>query len=127
MSKALAATCVSGIVKVGSLPVPTAEILSNGIGESSGVLILDEDEQHYIADTTPDLESTIEGLSATLADITAALTTIGTALTAIGAGMTGPTTAPPPTLAANVSDILAKVVTISAQKVQLDLLKETLK
>lgn len=127
MTKVLEATCTAGVVLVGTLPVPTAEILSAGVGESSGVLLLDEDRAAYIADTTPDLETTLAKLSSSLGDISSALTTIANTLTAIGAGMTGPTTAPPPTLATDVAQITAGATSLTAIQTQVDLLKETLK
>ncbi len=127
MSKVLAATCAVGIVTAGGLPVPAAEILSEGVGPSSGVLILDEDLAQYIAKTTPDLKSAIGDLSTLLGTVSGSLTTIATALTSIGAGMTGPTTAPPPTLPVNVASILSDVASLAALNVQVELLKETLK
>lgn len=127
MSKALEASCVAGVVTADGFPVLTAEILSDGTGASDGVLLMDEDKQFYIADTTPDLESTLEKISSHLQTIQGTLTTIASALTAIGAGMTGPTTAPPPTLPTSVASIAADVATLTALQVQVDLLKETLK
>jgi hypothetical protein len=113
MSKVLEAICVGGVVTSEGVPVPAADILSEGVGASSGVLILDRDLAKYIAKTSPDLKSTLEILSS-------ALTTIATSLTSIGAGMTGPTTAPPPTLAVDVAQITLAVT-------ELDALKEILK
>jgi len=97
MSKILQATCISGVVSYEGFPVE-AEILSEGVGESEGVLILQGDKAFYIASNATDLKTTLEKL-------TNALTKVTETLTAIGAGMTGPTTAPPPTLAANVVTI----------------------
>lgn len=100
MTKILEATCIAGVVTADELPVLTAQILSEGIGPSTGILLMQEDAQFYIPKTTPDLETTLENL----VDV---LTTIATTLTTIGAGMLGPATAPPPTLAANVASINA--------------------
>lgn len=113
MSKMLDATCVAGVVTAGGFPVASAEILSKGIGPSSGLLILDEDRAKYVGNTVADLESTLT----TLASV---LQTIATSLTSIGASMTGPTTAPPPTLPADVALITAAIT-------QINLLKGTLK
>lgn len=113
MSKILQATCAAGVVQVGVIPVPTATILSQGTAPSLGILILDEDEQTYIPKNNSDLEDTLEAI----AD---ALSQIATTLTSIGAAMTGPTTAPPPTLAVDVANLVA----IQAQ---VTLLAETLK
>lgn len=109
MSKMLDATCVSGVVTSGGFPVAAAEILSKGVGPSTGLLILDEDRAKYVTSNATDLESTLT----TLASV---LTTIATSLTSIGAGMTGPTTAPPPTLAADVAQITAAVAQINLLK-----------
>lgn len=113
MTKAIEATCIGGIVKVGVVPVLTAEILSEGIGASSGVLIMDEDRQAYVAKTSGDLKTTLDRVATALGQI-------ASVLSSIGAGMTGPTTAPPPTLAAGVAQI-------TAIQAELAILKETLK
>ncbi len=109
MSRMLEAACIGGVVTVGALPVVGVTILSEGIGPSTGVLIMQGDELYYVAKTSPDLEST-------LTSVISALTEIATTLTAIGAGMTGPTTAPPPTLAVSVASITSKVVELTALK-----------
>ncbi len=127
MSKVIEAICVAGVVTAGGVPVPAADKLSEGVGASEGVLILDEDLAKYIAKTSPDLKTTLGDLSSLLGTIAGTLTTISTALTSIGAGMTGPTTAPPPTLPVNVASIVTDVASLTALKVQVDLLKETLK
>lgn len=127
MSKILEATCLAGVVKVGALPVTSAVILSEGVAQSSGALLMEGDEQFYIPKITPDLKTTLENLSSTLADVGSALTQTAAALTAIGANMLGPATAPPPTLAASVAAITAKVTTIAATKVLVDTLKGALK
>jgi hypothetical protein len=112
MSKAIDATCSAGIVLAGALPVPTATKLCQGVGPSSGVLILDEDKQTYIADTSGDLKTT-------LGKIATALSQIATALTAIDAKPTG--TLPPAPAAA------AAIAQITAVQVELTALKEVLK
>lgn len=109
MTKALEASCTAGIVTAGALPVVGAEILSEGVGSSSGILILDEDRKTYIPKTSGDLKTTLEKLAS-------ALGKIASTLTSIGAGMTGPTTAPPPTLAADVAQITAIQAEITALK-----------
>lgn len=127
MSKMLEASCVAGVVTAGGFPVPAADIQSEGVGPSEGILILDEDKAKYLAKTSPDLKSTLDDLSSLLGTITTTLTTIATTLTSIGAGMTGPTTAPPPTLPTNVASITSDVATLTALKVEVDLLKASLK
>lgn len=127
MSKMLPASCVGGIVTSEGFPVPAAEILSEGVGQSEGILLIDEDEARYLAKTTPDLKTTLEQTIAALDQLSSAMTTVASALTSIGAMMTGPTTAPPPTLPTDVASITAAVVQATAAKVQLQALKEVLK
>lgn len=127
MSKALNATCLGGVVKVGQTIVPQTTILSEGIGSSSGLLVLDEDKKTYIAKISPDLKTTLEKTIAATDKISDAITKISTVLTSIGAFMTGPTTAPPPTLAADVAEIVGLVVEIEAAKTEMTTLKENLK
>lgn len=112
MTKAIAATCVAGVVTASGVPVPSATKLSEGVGQSSGVLLLDGETANYIANTTPDLKTTIEKL----VDITNKIVTL---FTAIGAGMTGATTAPPGTLATDTASITAIAVELTALKAML--------
>lgn len=128
MSKVLAATCsAAGVVTADGVVVPEAEVLSEGAQASSGVLILDKGLKTYVASSASDVKSTLEKVSTALDDISTVLTTIATALTSIGAGMTGPTTAPPPTLPTDVSEIASKASAIAALKIEVDTLKGALK
>jgi hypothetical protein len=113
MSKILDATCAGGMVTAGGVPVPAAAILSEGVGPSSGVLVMEKDKATYLTSNAADLKETL-GKTAD------ALTKIATTLTSIGLGMAGPATAPPPTLAADVAEITATAL-------QLEVLKEMLK
>jgi len=108
VSKTINATCSAGVVSVEGKPVE-AEILSEGIGESEGALILDKGKSFYIASNATDLKTTLEKISD-------ALTKIGETLTAIGSGMTGITTAPPPTLPVKVGEINAIVAELTTLK-----------
>jgi hypothetical protein len=108
MSKILEASCISKVVKWEGSPVE-AEILSEGNGESEGVLILEKDKAFYLASNATDLKLTLE-------KIADALTKITETLTAIGAGMTGPTTAPPPSLAVNVASVNLLVTELETLK-----------
>lgn len=74
MSKMLEATCVAGIVTADGIPVVEAQVLSEGMGSSSGVLILDGSEAKYIAKTSPDLKLALTQISTALTNIAAALT-----------------------------------------------------
>ncbi len=127
MSKVLAASCILGVVTVDGVPVPSAEVLSEGIGASSGLLILDEDKAYYVANLSPDIDETLAQLITALDKTVTALSEIASTFTATFAAMTGPTTAPPPTGPTGVSNITAAGVQITAAKVLLETLKETLR
>lgn len=128
MSKILDATCSAvGVVTADGVPVPAATVLSEGKQSSNGLLFLDEDKARYLTSSATDIKTTIEKLADTITSLNTALTQIGTTLTSIGAGMTGPTTSPPPTLAADVIAINGKVTELNAIKATLNTLKEALK
>jgi hypothetical protein len=127
MSKMIEAACSGGIVTASGLPVTVASVLSEGIGASTGILILDEDQAKYLAKTSPDLKATLEKLSTHLSTVSGTLNTIANVLTSIGAAMTGPTTAPPPTLATSVATIVSDATNLTALKVEVDLLKVSLR
>lgn len=126
MSKIMEAVVQGGVVKVGSLSVPGAVILSEGDADSQGLLILEGGEKFYITKITPDLKTTIEKTADLIEDLNAALTEIATALTTIAAVPSGWVT-PPATVAANVTQILAKVAELTATRTTLTTLKEALK
>jgi hypothetical protein len=107
MSRILEASCIGGVVKVGAIPVTGVTILSQGVGPSEGVLLMQGEELYYVAKTSPDLEETLTG-------VIDALTEIASALTALGAGI--PLVTTPPTLGASVSTITAKVAELAALK-----------
>lgn len=96
MSKILPATCVSKVVKCENVPVETAQILSEGNGESEGVLLLEDEKQFYLTSNATDLKETIDKLNQLIPKLV-------TIFTNVAAGMTGPTTAPPPTLGADLT------------------------
>lgn len=96
MSKILSATCsAAGKVTAGGVEVVGAIVLSEGKQASSGLAVMDGENVWYLTSSATDIKTTIEKL-------TDSLTKIANMITSIGAGMTGPTTAPPPTLAADV-------------------------
>ena len=108
MSKALDATCLAGVVKVGDLPVAGATVLSEGVAQSQGVLIIEADKKTYVAKTSPDLKSTLDKISS-------ALSQIATALTAIDGKPTG-TLAPAPVATTNITQISTLQAELSALK-----------
>lgn len=109
MSKVIDATCEGGSVTADGVEVEGAQILSKGLGESQGLLLIGGSRSIYVTSSATDLESTIESLSDSLGKIV-------NILTAIGAGMTGPTTAPPPTLGADLAEITAIVTELETLK-----------
>lgn len=117
MSKTLEATCEAGIVKIGTTPLPDAKKLSAGIGPSSGVAILDEDKQYYLANTTPDLKSVVEDLI----DLTTKLTTL---IGSVNASLAGAASAPYPNFVTDALLITGPDPTSILSK--LTLLKENL-
>ena len=128
MSKILSATAdATGKVTAEGQLVPAAVVLSQGKQASSGLLIIEGDKAWYLVGmSVTDLVTTIEKSIKILDDLGPALTQITTILTSIGAG-TGPTTAPPPTLAADVLQVTAKVTALNATKSELTTLKGALK
>jgi len=92
MSNFIPATCVDGKVTAQGVEVPGTTILSEGKGQSSGVLHVDADRKVYNANTTPDLKEAIAqaiaGLEAAAAGLAAASSAIGTV--APLAGVPGP-------------------------------------
>ncbi len=74
MSKAIAATCVAGIVTADGLPVPTAEKLSEGVAASTGVLVMQGQSQFYVAKTSGDLKTVITQLNTILTNLVTVLT-----------------------------------------------------
>lgn len=106
--KLLTATCVGGIVTSGGLPVVGATVLSEGVGPSSGVLLLqDDDGKIYIAKTSGDLNST-------LTQLITALDNVASALSAIDVKPVGGTgSAPAPAAASNIAAITAAKVALT--------------
>jgi hypothetical protein len=102
---------VGGVVTVEGKPVQ-ATILSNGVASSTGIVTIEDDKVTYIPYTTQDLEYTIEQLIAITQQLVLTLT-------AIGAAMTGPTTAPPPSLPADLISLTAKATLLTTKKAAL--------
>ncbi len=111
MSKVLDAACAAGVVTIDGLPV-AATILSEGVAPSEGVAILQGEAVTYIANTAPDLKTTI----GKLAD---AITQLTTALAAIDAKPAG--ALPPAPVAA------APIIALGLIQAELTILQETLK
>jgi hypothetical protein len=128
LSKVLQATCdATGKVTADGVIVAGAVVFSEGKQASSGLLLLEGETAFYIPSSATDIKTTLEKLISILTDVTSALTTLSTIATSIGAGMSGSTTAPPPTLGSNVSDVTAKVADLNTIKTALTTLKGALK
>jgi len=121
MSKMLEASCVGGVVTAGGFIVVEADIQSEGVGASEGILLMDEDKAKYLAKITPDLKTTLTKLSSCIDTIKSALQAIdsvGTLVTTCGAG---------PGTAVWVPVNVANITALTAAKAEIDLLKESLK
>ncbi len=64
MSKLLEATCTAGVVTAESVPVPAADVLSEGNGPSSGVLLIDGEKAKYITSSASDVKALITNIVA---------------------------------------------------------------
>lgn len=113
MSKILAATCVAGVVTAEGVPVPAAVVLSAGVAQSSGILIVDADKAWYIALSSSDLKTTIEKVSQALTQTATGLASAGPTLDSLVPGSGAP--------------VSAAAVQINAIVVELTALKEALK
>ena len=108
MSKKLIASCEGGKVTIEDLEI-VATILSEGVAQSSGIALVEQDVVTYLTSNASDIKLLItKSLDA--------IEKIANVLTAIGGGMTGPTTAPPPTLATDVAAITAIATELSQLK-----------
>lgn len=114
MSKILNASCdATGKVTCEGFEISTAQVLSEGKQDSTGLLFLEGESASYLPSSATDIKATLEKTSA-------ALEKIAEILQSIGAGMTGASTAPPPTLA---TDLTA----LNNIRVEIDQLSEALK
>lgn len=85
MAKALEATCSAGIVKVGSLVISNAVVLSEGNApSSSGVLFIDEDKSYYVASSATDLKKLIENVAEIIDKLSMIVTGLDAATTSPG-------------------------------------------
>ncbi len=97
MSKILKASCEGGVVTCESVPVTDAEILSEGIGASVGILALDEDESTYLTSNADDIKESLDKIASALGQIVLALTILD--------GKPLGTLSPAPAAAANITEI----------------------
>lgn len=121
MSKMLEATCVGGVVTAEDTPVPAADILSEGIGSSEGILLLDGVKAKYVTSSAQDLKEAIEQIVSILGDVASALQSIDTVGTLITTSPAGPGTA------IWVPVATTSIAQINSGRTQLNTLKDMLK
>lgn len=138
MAKILSATAVGGIVTADGFPVAIAEILSAGVGASSGILIMDKGKAWYIPSAVMDLSTTLDKLMAVIDQTkiamdevvetnTQLIAALGTVSAATVPPTTGGITAPITAIGVNSTQITAAGVQLMAIKAQIQTLKEALK
>lgn len=130
MSKVLEATCVGGVVSVGGVPVPGVVLLSEGVANSTGILIIDEMRAYYITNVGNDLDTTlgkvIEAFDKVIAALEKAvdsLTTLDTTGFLIGAAGAVPS---PPVATADIAGITSAAAELEGVKAELETLKGSL-
>lgn len=121
----LSATCVDGKVTSEGVEVPGTTILSEGVGSSSGVLILDENARSYLAKISPDLKTDIEKTVDGLTGAASGITNASSGLTSL-AILVDPIAGPLAILSA-VAGMTAAVASINAAISALNTLKGNLK
>lgn len=126
MSKVIESSCVGGVVTAEGFPVTTAEIISSGVGQSDGVMLMEKDKQYYIPNTQPDLNKTLDDTIKALGKISDAINLICETMTAINNAHAGPATAPSPAVAPNVVQIQGMKTAIDTSKTALQTLKGNL-
>lgn len=114
MSKVLRATCENSIVTCEGVPVPAARILSEGIGASVGVAVIEDDRVDYIPKTSPDLKLTIEKLITALNNVSSALTLIDNRVYVLASG--SPDTFGPPVATATIVSLSTAISDLTTFK-----------
>lgn len=127
MLKILAAVCVGGQVKVGETILQNANIVSQGVGDSEGIVFIDDLDIYYIPMANTDLKTTLEKIVAALTEVATGLTQTATGMGAIDVKPTGGTgSAPAPAAASNITNINSAVSQINTIKSDLNSLKDNL-
>lgn len=83
MSKILEASCVAGVVTADSLVV-VADVLSAGLGESDGVVLLEGEMAKYLTSNASDISDLIDKLATIVEKIVIAATGLDAASNAPG-------------------------------------------
>lgn len=80
----VAATLEGGKVKVGGKEIAGAFVLSEGVGDSAGVLFVYGAQSFYMAKISPDLAETLDRLIAALAQVKTALDHASSGIQSLG-------------------------------------------
>lgn len=137
MSKVLEASCIGGVVSVQGVPVPGVILLSEGVANSDGILIVDEGKAYYLTNIGNDLDTALGKVIEALEKIGAALEKTVDSLTAIdtaqyiiavsgGSGAPAVGTPSPPVAAGDISGITSAAAELEAVKAELEALKGNL-
>lgn len=134
MSKVLPASCVGNVVSFQGFPVAGVTVQGAGVASSEGVLIIDEENSFYLANTSPDLNTTLEKLIAVLGKVKTGLTKTASGLNKVdtagyiktvsgGSGAPAVGVAAAPVAASDISGINTSVSDIAAIISELETLK----
>lgn len=115
MSSILNATCVGGVVSSEGVPVVEAEILSKGVGASTGALLLHEDRAIYVTSNAADLETALTQIASALGQVATALTAISTSV------------CPPGSPLSNAAAVASAATAVTTAQAALTTLKGVLK
>jgi hypothetical protein len=105
MSKILEATCEDEVVTSNGVEVPMAEILSKGLGASSGALLIEGKKVWYITSSASDLEQTLDKLISVLGSIKSAIESFDSMVLTTTCPSGAGTTAPPTVAAGDITEI----------------------
>lgn len=127
MSKILAASAEAGVVTVEGFPIEIAQIISKGVGASTGVLLIQGEKAFYLPSNATDLETTLADTKSAIDKAVQAINQIATSLTTINAQFTANSLTPSPAVAAQVVAITGYSTELTAIGVEMETLKEALK
>ena len=99
--KVFKAQCAANVVTVDGLPV-SAEVQSNGVGSSEGLLLIEKDGVYYVCSSSEDLKDLIQALNGCLTDILSALTALNGA------------TVPPAVATGSIATLTTKAAQLAA-------------
>lgn len=103
-NKILKADCAANVVTLDGLPVTAAEILSDGIGSSTGILFIDKDKCYYLPSSVEDIRDLITSLEGIVTDLISITTALNGA------------TVPPAVATGGIASLTAKAAQLTALK-----------